>query len=180
MRGVLAKDPGTDEMQEIAGAIQEGASAYLRRQFRTIAMIVVPLAIIVFVTSTKILNTGGVVALSYAQSGAFRTIAFVVGCIFSGSIGFCGMWLAVRGNVRTAAAAKESNFGAALQVAFRTGGVAGLLTAGLGLLGATVIIMIFQNTASVDPGRLRFRRLAAGPVPPGGWRHLHQGGRRGR
>ncbi len=148
MRGVLAKDPGTAEMQEIAGAIQEGASAYLRRQFRTIAMIVVPLAIVVFITSTKILNTGGAVALSYAQSGIFRTIAFVVGCVFSGTIGFCGMWLAVRGNVRTAAAAKESNFGAALQVAFRTGGVAGLLTAGLGLLGATVIIMIFQNTAS--------------------------------
>ncbi len=148
MRGVLAKDAGTDEMQEIAGAIQEGAGAYLKRQFRTIAIIVVPLAVVVFVTSTKINTTAGGVALSFAQSGAFRTIAFVVGCIFSGSIGFCGMWLAVRGNVRTAAAARQSDYPGALQVAFRTGGVAGLLTAGLGLLGATIIIMIFQNTAS--------------------------------
>ena len=147
-RNVLANDAGTPEMQEIAGAIQEGASAYLKRQFRTIGMIVVPLAIVVFVTSTKIYKDAGGVALSYGQSGAFRMIAFIVGCIFSGSIGFFGMSLAVRGNVRTAAAARRSDFPAALQVAFRTGGVAGLLTAGLGLLGATTIIMIFQNTAS--------------------------------
>jgi K(+)-stimulated pyrophosphate-energized sodium pump len=147
-RNVLAKDAGTPEMQEIAGAIQEGASAYLKRQFRTIGLIVVPLAVVVFVTSTKIYKDAGPVALSYAQSGTFRMIAFIVGCIFSGSIGFFGMSLAVRGNVRTAAAARRSDFPAALQVAFRTGGVAGLLTAGLGLLGATTIIMIFQNTAS--------------------------------
>ncbi len=151
-RGVLAQDAGTDEMQEIAGAIQEGASAYLKRQFRTIGMIVVPLTVVVFVTSTAVnrQTDDGVVAqvLSFPQSGAFRTAAFLVGCIFSGTVGFCGMWLAVRGNVRTAAAARESNYPAALKVAFRTGGVAGLLTAGLGLLGATVIIMIFQNTAT--------------------------------
>jgi len=152
MRGVLAHDPGTQEMQDIAGAIQEGASAYLKRQFRTIGMIVVPLAIVVFVTSTAVnKELDGAVGdqvLSFAQSGAFRTGAFLVGAIFSGTIGFCGMWLAVRGNVRTAAAAKESDYPGALKVAFRTGGVAGLLTAGLGLLGATGIIMIFQNTAT--------------------------------
>jgi K(+)-stimulated pyrophosphate-energized sodium pump len=148
MRGVLAKDAGTAEMQEIAGAIQEGALAYLKRQFRTIGLIVIPVAIVVFLTSTAVNKATGGEALSFVQSGVFRTIAFVMGCIFSGTIGFLGMWLAVRGNVRTAAAARQSNFPAALQVAFRTGGVAGLLTAGLGLLGATIIIMIFQNTAS--------------------------------
>ncbi|MBU6329247.1 MAG: sodium-translocating pyrophosphatase [Acidobacteria bacterium] len=155
MRGVLAKEQGTDKMQEIAGAIQEGALAYLKRQFRTIGMIVIPLAIVVFLTSTAInkpptLTTlvEGSQVLSFAQSGAFRTLAFVVGCVFSASIGFLGMWLAVRGNVRTAAAARRSDFNAALQVAFRTGGVAGLLTAGLGLLGTVGIVMIFQNTAS--------------------------------
>ncbi|HEY5153624.1 MAG TPA: sodium-translocating pyrophosphatase, partial [Acidimicrobiales bacterium] len=152
MRGVLAKDAGTDEMQEIAGAIQEGAQAYLKRQFRTIGMIVIPLALVVFVTSTavkkEIEGVIGDTALTFVQSGGFRTIAFLVGCIFSGSIGFIGMWLAVRGNVRTAAAARNSDYPGALQVAFRTGGVAGLLTAGLGLLGATTIIMIFQNTAT--------------------------------
>ena len=155
MKGVLKQEAGTDKMQEIAGAIQEGALAYLKRQFRTIAMIVIPLAVVVFVTSTAInkpptLETlvEGSQVLSFAQSGAFRTIAFIVGAIFSASIGFFGMWLAVRGNVRTAAAARRSDFNAALKVAFRTGGVAGLLTAGLGLLGAVVIVMLFQNTAT--------------------------------
>jgi K(+)-stimulated pyrophosphate-energized sodium pump len=152
MKGVLAHDPGTQEMQDIAGAIQEGASAYLKRQFRTIGMIVIPLAVVVFVTSTAVNKeldgAVGAQVLSFVQSGAFRTAAFLVGAIFSGTIGFCGMWLAVRGNVRTAAAAKESDYPGALKVAFRTGGVAGLLTAGLGLLGATGIIMIFQNTAT--------------------------------
>jgi K(+)-stimulated pyrophosphate-energized sodium pump len=148
MRGVLAEEQGTSEMQAIAGAIQEGALAYLRRQFRTIGMIVVPLAVIVFVTSTEVLKPEGESALSFGLSGAARTAAFIVGSVFSGAIGFCGMWLAVRGNVRTAAAARRSDYGAALKVAFRTGGVAGLLTAGLGLLGTVVIIMVFQNTAS--------------------------------
>ena len=155
MRGVLKQEQGTDKMQEIAGAIQEGALAYLKRQFRTIGMIMIPLAVVVFVTSTAInkpptLETlvEGSQVLSFAQSGAFRTIAFIVGAIFSAAIGFFGMWLAVRGNIRTAAAARRSDFNAALKVAFRTGGVAGLLTAGLGLLGAVVIVMLFQNTST--------------------------------
>ncbi len=148
MRGVLAADEGTEKMKEIALAIQEGAMAYLRRQFRTIAIIVVPLAVLVFLTSTEILKPDGSTALSFGESGLFRTLAFIAGCFMSGLTGFIGMSLAVRGNVRTAAAAKEGSLPAALKVAFRTGGVAGMFTVGLGLLGATVIIMIFQNTAS--------------------------------
>jgi K(+)-stimulated pyrophosphate-energized sodium pump len=149
MRGVLAADPGTPKMQEIALAIQEGAQAYLRRQFKTIAVILVPLAFIVFVTSTKVVNeVTGSEALSFAESGIYRTLAFVAGCFMSGLTGFIGMGLAVRGNVRTAAAAKSGSLPAALKVAFRTGGVAGMFTVGLGLLGATLIIMIFQNTSS--------------------------------
>ena len=149
VRSVLDADTGTDKMREIAAAIQEGAMAYLKRQFRTIAIIVVPVAIIVFFTSTKVVNTEtGEVALTFVQSGLFRTLAFIAGCILSGLTGFIGMSLAVRGNVRTAAAARSGSMPAALQVAFRTGGVAGMFTVGLGLLGATVIIMIFQNTAS--------------------------------
>jgi K(+)-stimulated pyrophosphate-energized sodium pump len=148
MRGVLAQEQGTAEMQEIAGAIQEGALAYLKRQFRTIGLIVVPLAVIVFVTSTEVLEPDGESALSFGLSGSARTVAFLLGALFSGAIGFFGMWLAVRGNVRTAAAARRSDFPSALKVAIRTGGVAGLLTAGLGLLGTVVIIMLFQNTAS--------------------------------
>src|SRR6476660_10616215 len=85
MRGVLAADQGTPKMQEIAKAIQEGAMAYLKRQFKTIGVILVPLAIIVFVTSTKVktdnlAHVPGEVALSYVQSGLFRTGAFVLGC----------------------------------------------------------------------------------------------------
>jgi K(+)-stimulated pyrophosphate-energized sodium pump len=148
MRGVLAADQGTEKMKEIAGAIQEGALAYLRRQFKTIGVILVPLAAIVFFTSTAVLRPDESEALNFFQSGIFRTLAFIAGCAMSGLTGFIGMGLAVRGNVRTAAAAKTGSLPAALKVAFRTGGVAGMFTVGLGLLGATIIILLFQNTAS--------------------------------
>jgi K(+)-stimulated pyrophosphate-energized sodium pump len=148
MRGVLAEDEGTPKMREIAQAIQEGALAYLRRQFRTIGIILVPLAVLVFLTATKVVRPGGSVALGYLQSGVFRTLAFLLGCLMSGLTGFIGMSLAVRGNVRTAAAAKRGSLPAALKVAFRSGGVAGMFTVGLGLIGATFIIICFQNTSS--------------------------------
>ena len=148
MRGVLAQDQGTPKMIEIAEAIQEGALAYLKRQFKTIGVILVPLAVIVFITSKKVLEPNGDVALSFVQSGLFRTLAFVAGGVLSGLTGYIGMTLATRGNVRTAAAAKRNSLPDALKVAFRTGGVAGMFTVGLGLLGATIIIVIFQNTSS--------------------------------
>ncbi len=148
MKGVLAADQGTAKMQEIAAAIQEGAMAYLRRQFRTIAVILIPLVVLVFLTSTAVLRDDGSEALSFGESGLFRTLAFLAGCFLSALTGFIGMGLAVRGNVRTAAAARAGSLPAALKVAFRTGGVAGMFTVGLGLLGATLIIMIFQNTAT--------------------------------
>ena len=151
MRGVLAAEQGTPKMQEIALAIQEGALAYLRRQFKTIAWILIPLTVVVFATSTAVLKpetAGGGEALSLVESGIFRTLAFLAGCLMSGLTGFIGMSLAVRGNVRTAAAARAGSLPAALKVAFRTGGIAGMFTVGLGLLGATVIILIFQNTSS--------------------------------
>src|SRR5205807_10103387 len=122
VRGVLAADQGTPKMREIADAIQEGAMAYLRRQFRTIAMIVVPLAVLVFLTSTHVVKPDGNEALSFVQSGAFRTLAFIAGALMSGLTGFIGMSLAVRGNVRTAAAARSGSLPGALRVAFRTGG----------------------------------------------------------
>jgi K(+)-stimulated pyrophosphate-energized sodium pump len=148
MRGVLAADQGTPKMIEIAEAIQEGAAAYLRRQFRTIAVIMVPVAAVVFLTSTEVIKPDGSEALSFFESGLFRTLAFVAGGVLSGLTGYIGMTLATRGNVRTAAAAKSGSLPAALKVAFRTGGVAGMFTVGLGLLGATAIIVLFQNTSS--------------------------------
>jgi K(+)-stimulated pyrophosphate-energized sodium pump len=149
MKGVLAEPEGSPKMIEIATAIQEGASAYLRRQFKTIALILIPLAAIVFVTSTEILKPDGSTALSFGEAGLWRTVAFVLGCVASGFTGYIGMTLATRGNVRTAAAALTGSMPRALSVAFRTGGVAGMFTVGLGLLGATAIIAVFQNSSSV-------------------------------
>jgi K(+)-stimulated pyrophosphate-energized sodium pump len=86
-RSVLAADQGTPKMREIAAAIQEGAAAYLKRQFRTIGVIIVPVAAVVFLTSTAIEKSDGSEALSFGQSGLFRTIAFVLGCLASGLAG---------------------------------------------------------------------------------------------
>ena len=145
---VLKEDQGTAKMQEIARAIKVGAWAYLKRQFRTIGMILIPVGVVVFLTSVAIEKPGGEAALSFVESGIYRTLAFVLGCVASGLTGYIGMTLATRGNVRTAAAATRGSMKDALQVAFRTGGVAGMFTVGLGLLGATVIIALFQNTSS--------------------------------
>ncbi len=148
-KSVMKADPGSPKMQQIAKAIQEGAWAYLKRQFKTIAVILVPLAVIVFITSKAITKPDGSSALSFGEVGLWRTVAFILGCFASGFTGYIGMTLATRGNVRTAAAALTNSMPKALDVAFRTGGVAGMFTVGLGLLGATTIIMVFQNTSSV-------------------------------
>jgi K(+)-stimulated pyrophosphate-energized sodium pump len=149
VRGVLAADTGTDKMREIAKAIQEGAEAFLKRQFRTIAIIVVPLAVLIFFTATQVTRPNGTVALNFFHAGLYRVICFLFGATFSGLTGFIGMSIAVRGNVRTAAAAaRGGKMAGALQVAFRTGAVTGMLCVGLGLVGATAIVMIFQNTAT--------------------------------
>jgi K(+)-stimulated pyrophosphate-energized sodium pump len=148
-RNVLAADTGTPKMREIALAVQEGAEAFLKRQFRTIAIIVVPLAILIFFTATKVVKPDGHLALSFQQDGLYRVICFLFGAAFSGLTGFIGMSIAVRGNVRTAAAAsKGGGMAGALRVAFRTGAVTGMLCVGLGLLGATAIVLIFQNSAT--------------------------------
>src|SRR5690349_21964961 len=94
MKGVLAADEGTPKMKEIALAIQEGAWAYLKRQFRTIALILIPVAAIVFFTSTEILKPDESTALSFGVSGFWRTAAFLLGCVASGLTGYIGMTLA--------------------------------------------------------------------------------------
>src|SRR5919106_148539 len=117
VRGTLAADQGTPKMIEIATAIQEGALAYLKRQFRTIAFILIPLTILVFLTSTEVVKpeaVGGGGCLAVVESGLFRTLAFLAGCLMSGLTGFIGMTLATRGNVRTAAAPQAGSLPAAL------------------------------------------------------------------
>jgi K(+)-stimulated pyrophosphate-energized sodium pump len=152
MRNMLAADQGTPSMIQIAKAVQEGAQAYLVRQFRAIGYIVIPLAILVFLTASRVTRTlpdgSKHTVLSYGLSGLFRAIAFLVGATLSGLAGYIGMSSAVRGNVRTAAAAKEGSLPAALKVAFRTGAITGLFVVGFGLLGATIIVMLAQNTAT--------------------------------
>src|SRR5580693_1307860 len=148
-RNVLAADQGTVKMKEIAQAVQEGAEAFLARQFRAIVMIIIPLAILIFFTATEVVKPNGAVALTFAQDGGYRVICFLFGATFSGLTGFIGMSIAVRGNVRTAAAAAHGGgMAAALRVAFRTGAVTGMLCVGLGLVGATAIVLIFQNSAT--------------------------------
>src|SRR5215813_7550767 len=142
VREVLAASQGTAKMQEIATAVQEGAAAYLRRQFRTLGVFVV---VIFFVLLLLPADGAGV------RWG--RSIFFLVGALFSATTGFTGMSLAVRGNVRVAAAARETGERQAMRIAFRTGGVAGMFTVGLGLLGAAVVVLLYkQNASSVLEG----------------------------
>ncbi|SKC75093.1 sodium-translocating pyrophosphatase [Krasilnikoviella flava] len=135
-RQVLAAPEGTPGMQEIAQGVQEGASAYLSRQFRTLALF----AVVVFALLFLLPGDGGV------RVG--RSIAFLVGAGFSAAIGYLGMWLAVRANVRVAAAATRPDGRAdGARIAFRTGGVVGMSVVGLGLLGAALVVLVYRTDA---------------------------------
>jgi K(+)-stimulated pyrophosphate-energized sodium pump len=136
VREVLAASQGTAKMQEIAKAVQDGAAAYLRRQFRTLSAFVV---LIFFILLILPADGDGV------RWG--RSIFFLIGAFASGLTGFIGMSLCVRGNVRVAAAAREGGEDRAMRIAFRCGGVAGMCTVGLGLLGAAVVVLIYKANA---------------------------------
>jgi K(+)-stimulated pyrophosphate-energized sodium pump len=136
VREVLAASQGTAKMQEIAKAVQEGASAYLKRQFRTLGIFVFVIFWILLVLPA---DGEGV------RWG--RSLFFLVGAIFSGTTGFTGMSLCVRGNVRVAAAARDGGERNAMRIAFRTGGVAGMFTVGLGLFGAAIVVLIYKGNA---------------------------------
>ncbi|MFI7069109.1 sodium-translocating pyrophosphatase [Micromonospora sediminicola] len=142
-RAVLAAGTGTTNMQEISGAVQEGASAYLLRQFRTLAIFVVIAVVLLFLLPVH--DTDGNETLVKIGRSAF----FVVGALFSAFIGGAGMWLATRANLRVAAAAREREGGreGAMKIAFRTGGVVGFLTVGLGLFGAALVVILFRGDA---------------------------------
>ena len=135
VRGVLAKDEGTEKMREISLAIREGANAYLTRQFKTLAVFVAVLAIVLL----------GLEAPDWGIKIS-RSVAFVLGAAFSAATGFVGMGLAVRANVRVASAARRG-LRESMTIAFRAGGVAGMFTVGLGLLGATLIFIVYEGKA---------------------------------
>jgi K(+)-stimulated pyrophosphate-energized sodium pump len=136
---VLRRSPGPPAMQTVAAAIQEGARAYLTRQFRTMALFIVLIMIALYILYRPIYTNP---ALSIGI-----TLAFLGGCLASYGAGSVGMYLAVRGNVRTAYAATRT-FGEALHTAFQAGTVSGMFTVGLGLLGATIIFVIFRGDAT--------------------------------
>src|SRR6266498_2295583 len=140
VRTVLATGRGTQKMQDIAGAVQEGASAYLMRQFKTLGVFVIIAVVLLFLLPV---NEGG------AGVKIGRSVFFVVGALFSAFIGGAGMSLATRANLRMAAAANTGEGGRerAMQIAFRTGGVVGFLTVGLGLLGAAAVVLIYRSDA---------------------------------
>ncbi len=135
-RKVLAEDEGTTRMQEIARAVQEGAAAYLSRQFRTLGIFaIIAFGLLFLLPGDTPVRIG-------------RSVFFLVGAGFSAAIGYLGMWLAVRANVRVAAAAMRDNGrieGA--KIAFRTGGVVGMSVVGLGLLGAAAVVLLYREQA---------------------------------
>ena len=144
--GVLKAPEGTEKMREIARAIQVGSRAYLNRQFRTLAPFAAVLTVLLFfVLPVPAGHVHSALAIRFG-----RSIAFVFGACLSATTGFVGMGLAVQGNVRVANAARESGYRRALTIAFRTGGVAGMFTVGLGLLGAALILLIYKLPDAPD------------------------------
>jgi K(+)-stimulated pyrophosphate-energized sodium pump len=136
-REVLAAGEGTPKMQEIGRAVQEGATAYLNRQFRTLSVFVVIVFVLLFALPADDLGE---------RIG--RSIFFLVGAAFSATIGNLGMRLATFANIRVAAASnEEGGREKATRIAFRTGGVVGMFTVGLGLFGAAVVVMVYAGQA---------------------------------
>ncbi|HEY3712904.1 MAG TPA: sodium-translocating pyrophosphatase [Jatrophihabitantaceae bacterium] len=138
VQDVLKADQGTPKMQEISRAVQEGARAYLNRQFRTLAVFAVIVFLLLLALPT---NDGGFIV----QFG--RALFFLVGAAFSATVGYIGMTMATQANVRVAAAARVGRGADGFQTAFRTGGIVGLLTVGLGLSGASIVLLIFNDHA---------------------------------
>ncbi|MFL6043848.1 MAG: sodium-translocating pyrophosphatase [Propionibacteriaceae bacterium] len=141
-REVLAANDGTPNMQSIARGVQEGASAYLGRQFRTLSIFAVAAFFLLL-----LLPVHASADFSSLTLRICRSVAFLAGAVFSALIGFLGMWLAVRANVRMAAAARDEGRDLAMKIAFRTGAHVGMATVGLGLFGAALVVFIFRGDA---------------------------------
>jgi K(+)-stimulated pyrophosphate-energized sodium pump len=137
---VLSAGEGTDNMKNIALAVQEGADAYLQRQFRTLAIFAAIAFFALLALPVGDIDNGTTVRI-------FRSVFFLVGAGFSAAVGYLGMSLAVRANLRVAAAADSEGRDPAMNIGFRTGATVGMLTVGLGLLGASLVVILFQANA---------------------------------
>ena len=137
---VVNADRGTKKMQEIADAVREGANAYLARQLKVVAIMIVILVVVLFFTKYSPNDQ------SSKHFAIGRAWAFLMGATFSGLVGFVGMRMATTGNLRVAAAAPVG-FGKALMYGYRSGTITGMMTDGLGLLGGTIIFMMYGEHA---------------------------------
>ena len=156
MRDVLAKDQGNETMQAIAAAIQEGAAAFLNREYLYLAGFVVIVAAVI------------AVFLEWQTA-----VCFVTGAVASAAAGYLGMYIAVRANVRTAAAASKSlNDG--LRVAFGSGSIMGMAVVSFSIIGLTVLYLVFDGNIVYLTG-FGFGASSHCALRPCGWRHLHQG-----
>ncbi len=136
VKQVRDADKGTKKMQEVADAVREGANAYLKAQFRKIGLLIIVITVLLYFTTES-----AELAFKVGRSGAF-----LMGSLFSWMVGFVGMRLATTGNLCVAAAARKS-YGEAMQLGYRTGTITGMLTDGLGLLGGTLIFVIYGEQA---------------------------------
>ena len=178
-RAMKREDEGTPRMREIAGHVRRGAMAYLRQQYKVVAIVFVVLALFF-----------AYLAYGAGVQNPWVPFAFLTGGFFSGLAGYFGMKTATYASARTANAARQS-LDRGLKVAFRSGAVMGLVVVGLGLLDISfwyVILELFRRCHRTAETRrhhdhhvdLRHGRFDAGALRPRRRRHLHQGGRRGR
>ena len=169
-RWVLARDRGTPAMQRISNAIQEGAEAFLARQYKTIGLLSIVVAALIYVGYAffRPAETGAG-ALSSGTMALYTTVAFLLGAVCSGFAGFMGMWVSIRTNIRTAAAATHS-LNAALQAALRGGAVSGLFTVAMSLIGVAgmfgILNLVIPDGVAADAVRMFVRMDTHMPMKP--------------
>ena len=166
---VLRNDEGTKEMQNISDAIREGAEAFLARQYKTIALLTIPVAVVLYLLYA-LRQSSGQPNISTSQFALYVAGSFILGAICSGIAGYIGMWVAIRANIRTAAASRSSlNLG--LQIALRGGAVSGLFVVVMSLLGVGGLFTLLRIFGIPADNKFPFSSLATA-LAPVLWRSL--------